>query len=290
MDSHLRPLSPGLALISIAPPADRLLGAVRGKYPFAKTAPEPMLVPGIKRKMEVKIASEQEEWEQAYHLLAANYQARGYEAPSTKLVRFTPYHALPDTATFVAKHDGHVVATLSVVVDNTLLGLPSESIYGAEIAVLRRQGRHLSEATSLADRDLSMREFVQVFITLIRLAMQYGVRQGSETWLITVNPRHRQFYCKAMGFRPLGPCRACPLVQDHPAEAYMLDDALMRSNAPRMHAQIFGERLPAAVLNPAPMPKDLIRAFASQSTQTDRHSIDQILRFIDQLGNPRRWS
>jgi hypothetical protein len=289
MDSLLRPSSPGLALITVALPADRAAGAVRQKHPFSKTAPEAVRVPGIKRTIEVKIASEQQEWEQAYQLLAANYQARGYEAPSSKLVRFTPYHALPDTATFVAKHEGHVVATLSVVVDNTLLGLPSESIYAAEIAALRRQGRHLSEATSLADRDLSMREFIQVFVTLIRLAMQYGVRQGSETWLITVNPRHRQFYCKAMGFQPLGPCRACPLVQDHPAEAYMLDDALMRSNAPKMHAQIFGTPLPAAVLNPAPMPMHLIRAFASQSTQTDRHSIDQILRFIDQLGNPRRW-
>jgi hypothetical protein len=251
--------------------------------------PQGIPVSGIKRNIQVKIASEQQEWEQAYQLLAANYQARGYEAPSSKLVRFTPFHALPDTATFVAKHESQVVATLSVVVDNTLLGLPSESIYASEIAALRHQGRHLSEATSLADRDLTMREFVLVFITLIRLAMQYGVRQGSETWLITVNPRHRQFYCKAMGFVPLGPCRACPLVQDHPAEAYMLDDALMRQGAPKMHEQIFGERLPAAVLNPAPMAKELIRSFACQSTQTDRQSIDQILRFIDQLGNPRRW-
>jgi hypothetical protein len=237
----------------------------------------------------VKIASEPEEWEQAYQLLAANYQARGYEAPSANLIRFTPYHALPDTATFVARHQGKVVATLSVVVDNTLLGLPSENTYAAEIAALRQEGRRLTEATSLADRDLSMREFVQVFVTLIRLAMQYGVRQGSETWLITVNPRHRQFYSKAMGFVPLGPCRACPLVQDHPAEAFMLDDGLMRANAPKMHEQIFGQQLPEPVLTPVPMAPHLIRRFAGQSSQTDRHGIDQILRFVEQSGNPRRW-
>jgi hypothetical protein len=235
------------------------------------------------------MASEMHEWQQAYELLATTYQARGYEAPSAKLIRFTPYHALPDTATFVAKLGEKVLATLSVVVDNTLLGLPIESVFVDETADLRRSGRRLSEATSLADRGLAMHEFVPVFVTLIRLAMQYAVRQGSETWLITVNPRHRAFYKKILGFVSLGPCRSCPSVQDAPAEAYMLDDILMTANAPKMRERIFGEDLPDSVLPTAPMPSRLVRHFGSQSTQTDRRTIDQILRFIEQLGNPRRW-
>jgi hypothetical protein len=235
------------------------------------------------------MASEPHEWQQAYELLATAYQGRGYEAPSSKLIRFTPYHALPDTATFVAKLGDQVVATLSVVLDNTLLGLPIERVFGDEVADLRRPGRRLAEATSLADRGLSMREFVPVFVTLIRLAMQYAVKQGSDTWLITVNPRHRGFYTKVMGFVPLGTCRSCPSVQDAPAEAYMLSEPLMNANAPKMWQQIFGEDLPEAVLpNPA-MPARWVRHFAGQSTQTDRQTIDQILRFIEQLGNPRRW-
>jgi hypothetical protein len=278
-----------LAFLTVPESVERQRGVIRPRHTARPAAPQSVPVPGIARRIEVKLASEHDEWDQAYQLLAANYQARGYESPSSKLVRFTPYHALPDTATFVAKEDGQVVATLSVVVDNTLLGLPSETIYGPEIAALRRAGRHLSEATSLADRNLGMREFIQVFVTLIRLAMQYGVKQGSETWLITVNPRHRNFYCKAMGFVPLGPCRPCPSVQDHPAEAYMLDDGLMRANAPKMRQQIFGEPLPAPVLKAVPMTPDLIRGFASQSTQTDRQTIDRILRFVNQFGNPRRW-
>jgi hypothetical protein len=236
------------------------------------------------------MASEQAEWEQAYQLLATNYQSRGYEPPSAKLIRFTPYHALPDTVTFVAKDEDQVVATLSVVVDNSLLGLPIESIYAEEIATLRGQGRHLSEATSLADRNLGLREFVQVFGTLIRLAMQYARRLGSDTWLITVNPRHKNFYCKIMGFVPLGPCRACPSVQDHPAEAYMLDDALMRALAPRKHREIFGEPLSEEVLTPRAMSAELLHHFASYSSQTDGPAIARIIELIRHFGNPRRWS
>jgi hypothetical protein len=246
-------------------------------------------VPGISRPIQVKMASEQTEWQQAYELLATSYQARGYEAPTAKLLRFTPYHALPDTATFIATMGGQVVATLSVVVDNTLLGLPMESIFRDEVESLRRAGRRVAEGTCLADRGLNVREFIQVFTTLLRFAIQYAAKQGSETWLITINPRHRSFYTRVMGFVPLGPCRSCPSVQDAPAEAYMLDNGLLNANAPKMWQQIFGDDLPEAVLpNPA-MPARWVRRFAGQSTQTDRQKIDQILRFIEQLGNPRRW-
>src|SRR4051794_30828706 len=66
--------------------------------------PQSIPVPGIAREIQVKIASEPEEWEQAFELVAANYQERGYEA-SEKPYRFTPYHALPDTTLFVAKRE-----------------------------------------------------------------------------------------------------------------------------------------------------------------------------------------
>src|SRR5207249_986101 len=163
------------------------------------------------------------DWDQAFRLVAATYQARGYDPPDAGPVRFTPYHALPDTVTFVAKHGNAVVATLSLVQDNTLLGLPMQSIYASEIEALRQAGRRLVEVTSLADAGLDLREFVPVFMTLMRLLSQYGISQGADTWVISINPKHRSFYRKVMGFVPLGPWRAYPLVQNHPAEAYLLD-------------------------------------------------------------------
>ena len=53
-----------------------------------------------------------------------------------------------------------------------------ESVDPGGVEALRQQGRRLAEATSLADQDLGIHEFVRVFKTLIKVGMQYHVRQG----------------------------------------------------------------------------------------------------------------
>ena len=171
----------------------------------------------------MKIASGSEEFEQAFLLLARKYQAKGYENPGAKLFRFTPFHVLPETITVVAMEGARVVATLSLVPDTTLLGLPMESIYPDEVAGFRREGRRLAEVTSLADDGLGPREFIQVFEAMIQLVQQYHLRIGGDTWLVTVNPRHAVFYRKAMGARPFGDRRVYPSVANAPAEACMTD-------------------------------------------------------------------
>ena len=246
-------------------------------------------MPGISREITVKIASEPEEWEQAFELVAANYQEKGYEAATAKPYRFTPYHALPDTTIFVAKHQSRVVATFSLVADNPLLGLPMEALYGAEIAGLRRQSRRLGEVTSLAMTDLGQREFLQVFTAMIRLMKQYHVSHGGDTWVITVNPRHRNFYCKVLGYRPLGPCKPYAAVGDAPAEAYVLDRELMRANAPRSYEFIFGEWLPPAVLTGVSLPRPFVRYFWSESNQADPARLGDILRDVVENNSPRAW-
>ncbi|HKI31391.1 MAG TPA: hypothetical protein VKA46_05960 [Gemmataceae bacterium] len=251
--------------------------------------PRPIRVPGISREVVVKIASEPQEWEQAFELVGANYQKRGYEAATTKLYRFTPYHALPDTTLFVAREGERVLATFSLVPDNTLLGLPMEALYAAEIADLRRQGRHLAEVTSLAVSDLGQREFLQVFVTMIRVMKQHHVSRGGDTWVITVNPRHRNFYCKILGYQPLGPCKPYAAVGNAPAEAYVLDRDQMRTNAPGAYERIFGEWLPAEVLTGVALPRPFVRYFGAQSTQADEARIGAILRSVAAAGSPRAW-
>jgi hypothetical protein len=248
-----------------------------------------LFVQGIGRTLEVKIASERTELEDAFRLLASSYQARGYEMPSTKLFRYTPFHVLPDTITLVAKQDDRVVATLSLVPDTALLGLPMECIYGPEIGELRRRGLRMAEATSLADRDLSGREFILVFKTFIKVVMQHHVRQGGDTWVITVNPRHRGFYLKVLGFQPLGPCRSYPMVQDHPAEAFLLNVDLLKSKAPNMHQFVFGKALPDQVLKTPAWSAEQVRYFGSHSTLSNARTIRDMSLFVEHFGSPPRW-
>jgi hypothetical protein len=247
------------------------------------------MVPGIARGIEVKLARTVPEWEAAFRLVRENYLDSGYESPSPKLFRFTPYHALPDTTVFVAKCGEKVVATFTLVPDARPLGLPLESLYEEEVEALRREGRRLGEVTSLAATDLTQAEFVQVFTTMIRLMLQYHDRQGGDTWVIAVNPRHRAFYCKVMGGVSLGPRRAYKAVGGHPAEAYWVDPRVMAERVPKMHAHIFAEALPLEILTPARMPLDLIRHLAAQSSQFDALDVEQILSYVERNGNPRRW-
>jgi hypothetical protein len=253
------------------------------------SAPRSIVVSGPARDLEVKVAATRDEFEQAFRLLARQYQARGYEGPSPKLFRFTPYHALPDTATFVAKHDAAVVATLSLVPDTAVMGLPLEEIYGPEVARLRGEGRRLAEVTSLADQGLGHREFLQVFAALARLMCQHHLSQGGNTWVITTHPRHAAYYRKVLGFVPLGPRRSYPAVQGHPAEALLVDVDLMRANAPASHRQIFGEPLPRTILAAPGRPGDHAHHFAAQTTQADRRTILEVLHQTERLGGRSRW-
>jgi hypothetical protein len=256
---------------------------------FGSQAPRSVRVPGIDRDIQVKVASERAEWEEAFRLAAASYRARGYEPPQSSAIRFTRHHALPDTAVFVAKHESRVVLTFSLVADNAVLGLPMESIYGDEIQELRDAGRRLAEVTSLADVGLNPREFLQAFVSLIRVMKQYHIRQGGDTWVITVNPRHRNFYTKKLGYVPLGPCRSYPCVQDAPAEAFMLDLDLMQANAPKMYRELFDSPLPDAVLEPTLMPRHLVQFFGSRSSQTEVQTVREIFSYEEIIGSLRRW-
>jgi hypothetical protein len=263
----------------------------RKSPPIAPISRVPQSIPvlGVSRPIEVKIASTASEWEQAFELAASSYQTRGYETPGLSRLRFTPYHALPDTRTFVAKHEDRVVATLSVVMDNTSLGLPMEDIYPDEIATLRQQGRRLAETTTLADSGLGIREFIHVFLSLIKLAMHYHRRQRGDTPVIVVNPRHRQFYTKMLGFVRLGPVRTYSSVQNHPAEAFWIDYALLKVNAPKIYRDIFGTSLPRNTLFAPKIPRSLVRQFSEQSSLCEPEEIEKILALRKQYRSMRRW-
>jgi hypothetical protein len=275
-------------------PQSRLKGV--GKFPqqraaaAEKEASRSRRVARLARDIEVKIASKRQEWKEAYELVAMNYQACGYEAPHSSKVRFTPYHALPHTVTLVAKHAGRVVMTFTLVPDNTKLGLPLESIYKEEIKRLRQERRRMAEVISLAaDGDVKMREFRQIFVALIKLSIHYHINHGGDTWVITVNPRHRDFYTKGLGFAPLGPPRSYAAVLDHPAEAYYMNEELLKSQAPKMYHEVFDDPPPGEALVAPRMPPQIVRYLGARSSAASAEKIRETFNFEKYFSNPRRW-
>lgn len=245
-------------------------------------------VPGVKRDIVVRLARSRKDWEQALRLVACAYQARGYE-PGQAEHHFTLYHALPDTVTLVAEHEKQIVATFTLIPDNVLLGIPLEKVYRTEVRALREKGHRLFETGCLAEKGLSLREFLQVFLTMMRLGWQHQLARGADTTVIAINPRHRDFYTKMHGFVPLGPRRSYTAVQGHPAEAYYLDPALMQVKAAQMHEYMFGTKVPSAALAAPRLSPELIRHFARRSDHADPRVVDEILDYVDACGSPRRW-
>jgi hypothetical protein len=166
------------------------------------------------------------------------------------------------------------------------LGLPLEGLYREEVRGLRRQGRRLFETGSLASRDLELREFVQVFQTLMHLGWQYMTGRGLDTTVIAVNPRHSAYYQRLCGFVSLGPRRAYDKVRGAPAEAFYLDPDLMRARAPAMHRRFFAAPLPKECLQAPRLPVELVRHFARHSSQTDPRTVEQLLWLREHAGWP----
>ena len=118
--------------------------------------------------------------------------------------------------------------------------------------------------------------------------MQYHVRQGGDTWVITVNPRHRNYYRKVLGFVPLGPRRSYPAVRDHPAEAFLLDVGLMRANAPAMHREVFGEPLPDGGPD-GPRTPGRARPLLRRALDPGRSPRRSSSWLVEHFGSPPRW-
>jgi hypothetical protein len=270
--------------LSSRPRVNARASILRAEPPFAG-----LRVPGLARDIRIKIASTRAEWEQAFELVADSYQARGYEGSDNADYRFTSYHALPDTVVMVAKDADRVVATLSLFPDNTLLGMPAESVYQAEIRQLRQAGYRLFEGGCLADRDVSVREGLQTVRALIRLAWRCQLAQGATMNVITVNPRHRDYYTKFYGYIPLGPRRPCAAVRGHPAEAFYLSPPLMKARAPKRYQEIFEAPLPRSALVVPRIPAAVVRHLGSNSSQTNRPFVEEILKYVDEYGSPRAW-
>ena len=139
---------------------------------------------------------------------------------------------------------------------------------------------------ALLEKATNVKEMLEVEAQLRRLIEEIEeITQG----VITVNPRHRAFYTKVLGFVPLGLWRAYPTVQGHPAEAYYIDPKLMQAKVPRIFQQMFGEQVPLESLHAAPMPPNLVRFFGSHSTQTNRRLVEEILQYVEDYGSLRRW-
>lgn len=129
------------------------------------------------------------------------------------------YRANPHTAPMREDHRVTLTAWLDNVLGATLTlsrdggnGLLCETLYPDEIAKLQAKNRNICECTRLAiDRDYSSPELME---SLFRTAYNFArTHFGASDAVVEINPRHRRYYERQLGFTRLGPVRICPRVE-----------------------------------------------------------------------------
>lgn len=172
-----------------------------------------------KGKVSLQVAQTAEELETAYALVQAQYLRRGYAKPGGA-VRFVSHCCTPDTHTLVVRIGDAVIATASVIVDGPF-GLPLETTYPGEVEALRSAGERLAEISCLATRRRGdARALLALYRGIYALArFQYGI----DRLCITVHPRQRKFYQRALLFEVIGPERGYAACNHAPAVALGLD-------------------------------------------------------------------
>lgn len=159
------------------------------------------------------------EREACFRLVHAQYVDRGYAECDPSGRRLLLHHALPTTRMFRVTCAARVVATVSLVPDS-VLGLPMDALYAAELRPLRAAGRRLAEVASLAAAPGAGPAAVAQLMGRLVL---YAERLGRvDDLCVTVHPRHTRFY-ERLGFSRLGSVKQYAAVNGAPAVALRLD-------------------------------------------------------------------
>ena len=172
----------------------------------------------------IRLANSAGKREAASVLLQKMYGWRGYEVDPN-----APHE--PNRITLAADSQGDTVGTMSLCLDDPVIGLPADENFGDILSGWRAQGRRLCEPARLAiDRNVNMR----VFAALIHISYVYAHNlHGCTDYVIEVNPRHVMFYKRMLGFHEAAPRRHCSRV-DAPAVLLRLDLAHMQEQI-RLH-------------------------------------------------------
>lgn len=146
-----------------------------------------------------KIADTKELLLQSYQLVYKRYIDVGFCKKNENQIYFGFHDLLIDTRTFVAEIDGKVIATLSVIIDNSA-GLPSDHLFCNEINHFRDTNKKIAEISRFAVNQEYKKYSVVIFQYLFQLLYHsYVISSNVTDCVIMVEPRHCKVY-KKFGF------------------------------------------------------------------------------------------
>ena len=180
-----------------------------------------------------KVADTREEVESALRVVYTCYRQFGLVDASPTGSRVTFHHVLPDTRVLVAKKDGGIHSTLTMVVDSAF-GLPMEHEFADSLRLLRERGAYLAEITSLAT--LADYRQLNLFMYLYKLLLLIGRSNGLTDFVLVINPKHVRFYRDILLFEQIGPERPYGAVRHAPGVPFRMNIERTLSEGRRIYA------------------------------------------------------
>ncbi|WP_323744801.1 GNAT family N-acetyltransferase [Noviherbaspirillum soli] len=162
------------------------------------------------RTFQIRLANTEMVRSHASSLIHRMYASRGYTVNN-------PLQENPHRVTMTISEEDKVIGTITLGIDSPS-GLLADEIFKDEVDAYRARGRRVCELTKLAFDPTTRSKtalaslFHIIFIYLRRV-------QKCTDIFIEVNPRHRRFYERMLGFKKHGPKKMNPRVN---APAYLL--------------------------------------------------------------------
>jgi len=159
-----------------------------------------------------KVADSLDDKEAAFQLVHEMYVRRGIISRSEGNSRLSVFHLLPTTTIFIAKRDGQVIGTVSLIEDSPL-GVPMEETHPQEILTLRLAGWRFAEVGALAvaaghrGKGLSL----MLYNIMFRWARQHRLVRNLA---LAVHPRIAGFFEVIFLAERLGPVRPYAKLND----------------------------------------------------------------------------
>jgi hypothetical protein len=147
----------------------------------------------------VKVANQQDEFEQGYRLLYECYLEQGYLASTTEnSLRITKYHLMPTSTMFVVKDKNDVIATLTHVIDSKI-GLPCDQ--AVDLKMIKKNSVRVAEISALAIKKGYRRQH-SIMFALTRLVYHFSTKYaGCDTWVICVSSYVELYYRSLFFFK-----------------------------------------------------------------------------------------
>ena len=219
------------------------------------------------------------EFESAFRVIHDSYAQHGFILPNRASIWLNEHHLLASSRVFLAMQTKQVCGTLTLVEDGPL-GVPMESLFGQEVQQCRETNGSIAEATCLArslpgSTEGSKSEGPKIVNQLMGAVAQTARRSGIKQILITVHPRHAQYYIRLAGFRSLGPPRAYPAVRGHLALPLALHLPSLSQVCPAAHRRYFGMQFSETTLATHPTSPATLQSLAMIWNRLQRENLPE---------------